>query len=247
MLIERDLLLTKLNLIKPALGGEGIIIPILRCFWFTGDAVLAYNEKIGMSTKLEVDFLGGVQGEALLTFLKSTKARDVTLTLISAAMTEEQAQRFYEESFETPKKGQLRITSSSGTDLTLPMLPIEALTDIFVTPSIGTGAIPVKHAFCRAATSSCRRLRGQLVIRFVSVFSRPTSAWRASRPVAVRSSTCCRLKSSRRMRSTRMKSWRRWAWARTALARGSWCVYPRNLGRNSASRGARMSSLRSSL
>jgi ABC-type molybdate transport system ATPase subunit len=33
-----------------------------------------------------------------------------------------------------------------------------------------------------------------LAIRFVSAFSRPTSAWRAIRPVAVRSSTCCRLK-----------------------------------------------------
>lgn len=73
-------LLKKLELVSPALS-DNTLIPALTHLWFTGENVMAYNDQIAISTPLVTDFQGAVPGNVLLSLLKASKAKEVTLTL----------------------------------------------------------------------------------------------------------------------------------------------------------------------
>jgi DNA polymerase III sliding clamp (beta) subunit (PCNA family) len=54
---------------------------VLSHFWFTGQYVMAYNDKISISAPCKTNFVGAVPGNTLVDLLKASKAKDVELIL----------------------------------------------------------------------------------------------------------------------------------------------------------------------
>lgn len=75
----KDDLMERLNIVAPALSSVDLI-PILTHLWFTGEHVLAYNDKIGISTPLKTEFAGAVPGKTMIDLLSVSRVKDVTLT-----------------------------------------------------------------------------------------------------------------------------------------------------------------------
>ena len=79
MSINRQELLKALETIAPALA-EHDILPVLQHVLFTGTSVVAYNDRIAISTPLRGSFKGTIHGKRLLSLLKySTHTEDVDL------------------------------------------------------------------------------------------------------------------------------------------------------------------------
>lgn len=74
----RTELLEKLTLAQPALN-DGTLIPVLSHFWFTGTHLMAYNDLISISTPLETDFSGAIPGETLVSLLKASRSKELTI------------------------------------------------------------------------------------------------------------------------------------------------------------------------
>lgn len=74
--MNRIELLNKLSLVKPSLASNDLI-PVLTCLWFKGNEILAYNDKISISTKCKTEFIGAIPGNTILGLLKSSRAKDV--------------------------------------------------------------------------------------------------------------------------------------------------------------------------
>jgi hypothetical protein len=55
---------------------------VLQHFWFLGNEVMAFNDRIAMSIPLKTEFEGAVPGELLLSVLNASLAKNATLTPI---------------------------------------------------------------------------------------------------------------------------------------------------------------------
>ena len=76
--MERKTLFDAVRMVEPALA-KNDYIPALRFIWFTGEAVMAYNDAIAISVPLQTEFIGAVPGELLIELLKNTNAELVEL------------------------------------------------------------------------------------------------------------------------------------------------------------------------
>lgn len=91
-LIDRAVLLSQLNLVKPAIPKQDYI-PLMNNFMFDGKAVTAYNDITAISILCDVDFTGCINAELLIKALKSMTADSITMerftdyVLISAGKT----------------------------------------------------------------------------------------------------------------------------------------------------------------
>ncbi len=70
--MNRVELLDKLTTIKPALATSDLIAELSH-FWFFGQFVIAYNDRIGMAMPCKTDFVGALPGTVLLGLLGSSR------------------------------------------------------------------------------------------------------------------------------------------------------------------------------
>jgi hypothetical protein len=77
--MDRQELIDKLSLLQPALASNNLQ-NLLTHFWFDGETVTAFNDRIGIRTPFKCGFKGCVPGNTLLGLLRSSTAKDVTLT-----------------------------------------------------------------------------------------------------------------------------------------------------------------------
>lgn len=78
MEIERLTLIERLTTVSPALSDRAIV-PILANFCFTGKELYAFNGQVAIEVPCETSFKGGAPGGTLLSLLKASRARNVTL------------------------------------------------------------------------------------------------------------------------------------------------------------------------
>lgn len=107
--MDRERLVEALELVSPALSTNDLV-PALSHYWFRDGQLMAYNDKIAISTKLPSDFRGAVP-KTLLDLLAASKAKEVELM---------------------PKAGEL-IVKAASSKFKLPFLP-ETQTMIFSIP-----------------------------------------------------------------------------------------------------------------
>jgi DNA polymerase III sliding clamp (beta) subunit (PCNA family) len=79
--MKRTELLEKLNLIKPALSNSEHV-PLTQHFWFFGLSVVAFNERIAMSTPCKTDFTGTLHGQTLIPMLETSSAKEAKMTKV---------------------------------------------------------------------------------------------------------------------------------------------------------------------
>lgn len=78
MKIPRIAFLKALNTAKPALAGKELLLETVH-FWFTGDSIIAYDDRIGIEVPFKTDFKGGLYGKLLLGILEKSAAKEVEL------------------------------------------------------------------------------------------------------------------------------------------------------------------------
>ena len=69
---ERVAFLNKLRLVAPALS-DSDLIPALRHFWFTGETLMAFNDRIAISTPFATNFQGAIAGDILLNMMGASR------------------------------------------------------------------------------------------------------------------------------------------------------------------------------
>ena len=70
--------LDKLTIVAPAVAGNNVI-PIMSNFWFTGDFLMAYNDKIAISVPCKTDFEGAIPRQ-IFDLMKNSRAKEVEFT-----------------------------------------------------------------------------------------------------------------------------------------------------------------------
>ena len=85
--MKREGLLTALTVASPALAPETeAVAPIFRCFCFTKESVVAYDDVVGIRVATpEVDFKGLVPGRLLHKFVKSCTGKHLTFEPVRRA------------------------------------------------------------------------------------------------------------------------------------------------------------------
>jgi DNA polymerase III sliding clamp (beta) subunit (PCNA family) len=82
--MDRDEFYDKLQTVAPALS-DSDLIPVLRHFWFTGDALMAFNDHIAISIPFPTEFKGAVPGDSLLSLvgncIPTGKNKEVVMTV----------------------------------------------------------------------------------------------------------------------------------------------------------------------
>lgn len=78
--MKREDLLGVLSTVEPAIASNDLI-PVLTHFWFTGTAVMAYNDTIAISAPYETEFTGAIRGSLLTGILSKLSGEDVDFTL----------------------------------------------------------------------------------------------------------------------------------------------------------------------
>jgi hypothetical protein len=78
MITSRKALLEKLRMIAPGLS-DSDLLPVNKCFQFTGEHIVAENEKIALIVPKRCDFSGAIPGEILLDLLARSSASTVAL------------------------------------------------------------------------------------------------------------------------------------------------------------------------
>lgn len=78
MEISRTELLKALTIAKPALAIKDIIFETTH-FWFTGETVFAYDDRIGIEVPFKSDFQGGILGKLLLGILEKSRADKIVI------------------------------------------------------------------------------------------------------------------------------------------------------------------------
>lgn len=125
-------LLEKLGRVAPALSGNNLV-PVLSHFWFTESGnLMAYNDQIAISTKLESDFVGAVPS-MLTSLLTASRAKDVEINITD--------------------KGNLEVKAASSR-FKLPFIEAKAF-EIFTMPKPSKDALPVDAKEFLAAIESC--------------------------------------------------------------------------------------------
>lgn len=132
-MIDRKQLLEALKCVAPALAPVPLI-PILSHIWFTGSRIMAYNDRIGISTPFKTDFKGALPGAVLLDLLNASLAKECD---------------FVEERQDV-------LIKAAGSKIKLPFLPPSDFA--FEMPARGKGVkdIPKDHAFF-AGMETCLR------------------------------------------------------------------------------------------
>lgn len=78
MIVERKVLLEKLQVVSPALSTNEMI-PVLTHFWLTGKDLMAFNDRIAISTPFQTEFRGAVQS-SLLEWVKSVRFKTIKIS-----------------------------------------------------------------------------------------------------------------------------------------------------------------------
>lgn len=76
--MERADLVSKLEIVAPALAGNDIV-QIMTHVWFTGKTLQTWNGHVSISVPLKTDFACAVPGATLLSLLKAARAKDIEL------------------------------------------------------------------------------------------------------------------------------------------------------------------------
>lgn len=74
--MKRSELQTVLDKVSPALSTKGLV-PAFACICFTGKVVQTYNDVIALQTKFGSDYVGGVIGKLLQTFVKTAATEEI--------------------------------------------------------------------------------------------------------------------------------------------------------------------------
>lgn len=129
--MKRESLLEVLSIVDPAVASNDLI-PVLTHYWFTGKAVMAYNDVVAISVPYKSDFKGAIRGSLLSGVLSKYAGADVTLT---------------------PEEGNVLIKSGRS-KMRVPLLPTDAF--LFTFPKVDPDGATLsltrksKHALVRA-------------------------------------------------------------------------------------------------
>lgn len=80
--MDRKSFVEALALVEPALANNDLI-PALTHFWFTGDAVMGYNDVISVSVPCKTPFRGSVKGDILYRFISKCTGSTVEFSEIT--------------------------------------------------------------------------------------------------------------------------------------------------------------------
>jgi DNA polymerase III sliding clamp (beta) subunit (PCNA family) len=69
-MFEQPELLARLEKVEPALSSSDFV-PALKHFWLTGDALMAYNNQIAISTPLSSEFVGCLPGAMFINLIRT--------------------------------------------------------------------------------------------------------------------------------------------------------------------------------
>lgn len=114
---NRETLIKKLETVAPALAVSDLAIPVMTHIAFLGRRIMAYNDKIGISTVLNTAFTGAVPGKALLDLLPTSEADEITVAL---------------------EDGQAQFAADDLT-IDLPVHPLDQFTRCFTMPKMPEG------------------------------------------------------------------------------------------------------------
>jgi len=78
--MTREELLSILKQVSPALSIDGTV-PSFCCFFFDGNTVTAYDDQIALEAPCSVDFIGGLKGSLLNSFLSACHAKKVSFSV----------------------------------------------------------------------------------------------------------------------------------------------------------------------
>lgn len=141
--MNRTDLVERLERVAPALSNNNLV-PVLSHFWFVDNTLLAYNDQIAISTKLNTDFAGAVPGSTLTSLLSASRAKEVDFFVKE------------DENGKALPEGQLLIKAASS-KFKLPFLD-KKTTEIFTMPKPDANkALPVKMNEFLEAIESCTR------------------------------------------------------------------------------------------
>lgn len=140
--MNRTDLVERLERVAPALSSNNLV-PVLSHFWFNKNNLLAYNDQIAISTKLNSNFAGAVPGSTLMSLLSASRAKEVDFFVNEDAEGKELSE------------GQLLIKAASS-KLKLPFMD-EKATKIFEMPKISSDLLPVNMDEFLEAVDACMR------------------------------------------------------------------------------------------
>ena len=133
-MIRTDLL-ERLDRVAPALSDNNLI-PILSHFWFRGGDLLAYNDKIAISTKLDIEFDGAIPGDTFYALLSASRAKEISIV---------------------PTDDNSITIKAASSRFKMPFLPVKQ-TEIFEMPAANAKkALPVNISAFLDAIESCMR------------------------------------------------------------------------------------------
>jgi hypothetical protein len=131
-------LVNKMESVNATLAAHGLV-PIMEHFWFTGEHLVTYNDKLGMQVPCQTDFAGAVPSRLLQLCKVSDQEKEVTF-------------EFGDTDFD------MHIGRNIGT---FPYLPIDDTAEVFTMPALGKEA--------DASSSSLEILRFALEAALLSV------------------------------------------------------------------------------
>lgn len=129
--MQRDELLQHLATVSPALAANDRV-PLLTQFWFTGTALMAYNDQIGISVPVQTPFTGGVPKQ-LHGLLDSSNAETLRLAANGESLTLGMGRGNY----------------------TLPLQPAESFMQTFTMPDSATVRLDEARRTALAAALEC--------------------------------------------------------------------------------------------
>lgn len=133
--MNRKELLDKLTRLQPALASNALV-PIMTHFWFDGETVMAYNDRIGISAPLKTGFKGAIPGATLLGLLSNSTAEEVMLT--------------------TNDSGEAVLKLKTA-NIKMAMLPYEDIKGAFKMPKASGESLNVKSPVLHYALTRCLR------------------------------------------------------------------------------------------
>src|SRR6188508_450203 len=129
--MKRESLLEVLSTVDPAIASNDLI-PVLTHFWFTGKAVMAYNDIVAISVPFKTDFKGAIRGSLLSGVLSKYDGEEVSLV---------------------PEEGNV-LVKSGRSKMRIPLMPPDSF--LFTFPKVVPGDETLvvsrksKHALIRA-------------------------------------------------------------------------------------------------
>ncbi len=136
MTFNRLELIYKLEFLAPALAdkAKNSPMPVYSCFCFTGDVAYAWDNLCGLHTELKTDFSGGMEGSALLDFLKKVNSEEV----------------------EIAKEANSFVCRAGKSKATIPYLPPSSF--VYTLPTVGKSPFIISKQFISALSRASKSM-----------------------------------------------------------------------------------------